>query len=179
MPDYYTIWTDVGLAKLANAEVLGTKVQITHIAVGDGNGLPVTPTQDMTELVNEVWRDSINLLDIHPDHPNWVIVEGKILTTDGGFYIREVGLFDEEGDMVAIGNYPETYKPVLEEGSGQDLYLRLILAVENTEVVELKVDPTLVLATRQYVNDKLDTHDMDPDAHYYLRELSRRMALTL
>jgi len=162
---YYTILTNIGLAKLANAEVTGTKVLITQIAVGDGGGSPVTPTQDMTELVNEVWRDEINLLDNHPEHPNWVVAEGMIPTGDGGFYIREVGLFDSEGDMVAVGNYPETYKPSLPEGSGQDLYLRLIMAVGNVSVVQLKIDPTLIIATRKYVDDEIDEHDADPEAH--------------
>ena len=174
MSQYGMIWTDTGLAKQANAEITGNKVKISQVAVGDGGGAAVTPTQDMTALVNEVWRGGVNLIGIHPDNPNWVKVETKILAQEGGWYVREVAGFDVEGDMVFIGNYAETYKPTLPMGQGLDLYLRLLLATENTSTIELKVDPNVIIASRKWVEEYFENHNIAPDAHEDIRNLIAR-----
>jgi len=150
---FYTILTEIGEAKLANATALGTSLSLTHIAVGDGNGVAITPYQTDAALRNEVWRGVLNSISIDPDNANWIIAEGYIPSTDGGFTVREVALFDAAGDMIAIGGYPDTYKPTLASGSAKDLYIKIIIEVSNTGTVELKIDPAVVLASRKWVDD--------------------------
>lgn len=167
--EFYTILTNIGKAKLANAQVTGKTVNLVEIAVGDGNGDYYEPTESQEELVNEVWRGNLNRIAGSEENPNWIILEAVIPTTDGGFTIREVGVFDDDGDMIAIGNYPETYKPQLSEGAGKDLYVRMILEVSNASSVTLKINPAVVLASRAYVDalfEKVATWfvgDMEPD----------------
>ena len=162
---FYTLWTTAGLAKRANAEVMGTQIQITHAAVGDGNGSAVTPQTSQTELVNEVWRGAVNLIEIDSGNPNWVNIEAVIPASVGDWTIRELGLFDDDGDLVAVGNHAETYKPVLESGMGLDVYLKVTVAVENTDTIELLIDPAVALASRKYVDDKFTTHNTGDDSH--------------
>ena len=135
--EFYTILTNIGKAKLANAQVMGKTVNLIEMAVGDGNGNYYEPTESQEELLNEVWRGNLNQITSDPNNPNWIILEAVIPTTDGGFTIREVGVFDDAGDMIAIGKYPETYKPALSEGAGKDLYVRMILEVSNVSSVTL------------------------------------------
>lgn len=151
---FYTILTDIGKAKLANATALGTTVSLQDIAVGDGGGVEVTPQTSDTALTNEVWRAALNNISIDSSNANWVVAEGYIPSDVGNFTIREVGLFDADGDMIAVGNYPDTYKPTLASGSAKDLYIKVIIEVSDAGVVELKVDPSVVLATRKYVDDE-------------------------
>lgn len=163
---FYTILTNVGKAKIANAIALGTTVQISQIAVGDGGGTYYNPSETQTALVNEVWRGNISRVEPDPNNPNWIIVEAVIPPDQGGFYIREVGIFDSVGDLIAIGKYPETYKPTFtNNNAGKDLVIRCILEVSNASAVELKVDPTTVIATVQSVEDRITHHDQDPNAH--------------
>ena len=150
---FYTILTDIGKAKLANATALGSSVSLSEIAVGDGNGVATSPTTTDTTLVNEVWRAALNNISVDATNTNWIVAEGYIPATDGGFTIREVGLFDVDGDLIAVGNYPDTYKPTLANGSAKDLYIKVIIEVSDAGVVELKIDPSVVLATRKFVND--------------------------
>lgn len=152
MANYYTIWTDVGQSKLANAQSSGTAVAITEMAFGDGGGSAYDPSQGQTSLNNEVYRRSLNDKYVHADNANWVVFEAVIPEDVGDWYIREVGLFDEDGDMVAIGKYPETYKPQVTSGAGKDLYVRMIMQISNSDNVTLEIDPSVVLATRQYVD---------------------------
>jgi hypothetical protein len=156
MADFYTILTTIGKAIIANKVALGGTLNITELAVGDGNGEYYNPSEAQTELVNEVWRDAIKQISIDPDNGNWVVIEAVIPTTVGGWYVREVGIFDEDGHLIAIGKYPETYKPELEAGSGKDLYIRMILEISNASVVNLLIDPAIVLASRKYVDDSLN-----------------------
>lgn len=153
--NFYTIVTKVGLAKIANAQLTTEKVDFATIVVGDGNGSYYNPPSDATVLKNEVWRGTIGSIATDPDNPNWIVVETVIPATVGGFTVRELGLLDAAGDMIAIGKYPETYKPVLADGSSKDLYIRMIIEVANTSVVTLKVDPAVVIASRKYVDDKV------------------------
>ncbi|MCR1314614.1 phage tail protein [Enterobacter sp. BT855] len=149
---YFALLTNIGAAKLAKATALGTKVEITQLAVGDGNGVLPTPNPAQTALVHELRRAPLNMLTVDPANASQIIAEQVIPEDVGGWWIREIGLFDKDGDMVAIANCAETYKPQLQEGSGRVQVIRVILIVSSTEAVTLKIDPAVVLATRQYVD---------------------------
>ncbi|EFF0166322.1 phage tail protein [Escherichia coli] len=152
---YYAVLTNVGAAKLANATALGAQVEITQMAVGDGNGALPTPNPAQTALVHELRRAPLNTLSIDPNNANQIIAEQVIHEDVGGWWIREIGLFDKDGDMIAVANCAETYKPQLQEGSGRVQIVRMILIVSSTAAVTLKIDPSVVLATRQYVDDQI------------------------
>lgn len=152
---YYAIVTSQGAAKIANAAALGTKLNITHMAVGDGGGTLPTPNASQTKLVNEVRLAAINTLSVDPANANQVIAEQVIPENEGGFWIREMGLFDADGTLIAVCNTPETYKPALQEGSGRTQTVRMILIVNSTDAITLKIDPSVVLATRQYADSKV------------------------
>lgn len=149
---FYTITTQVGKAKIANASALGNKVNFTHFALGDGNGGYYNPTENQTVLKKEVWRGAIGQIVVDENNPSWIVLETIIPAEVGGFTIREAGVLDDEGNLLAIGKYPETYKPLLENGSAKDLYIRMILEVANTSVVNLKVDPSIILATKKDID---------------------------
>ncbi|HII2480556.1 TPA: phage tail protein, partial [Escherichia coli] len=152
---YYAVLTNVGAAKLANATAFGAQVEITQMAVGDGNGVLPTPNPAQTALVHELRRKPLNSLSIDPNNANQIIAEQVIPEDEGGWWIREIGLFDKDGDMIAVANCAETYKPQLQEGSGRVQVVRMILIVSSTAAVTLKIDPSVVLATRQYVDDQI------------------------
>ncbi|WP_265449244.1 phage tail protein [Enterobacter hormaechei] len=152
---YYAVLTNVGAAKLANATALGAQVEITKMAVGDGNGVLPTPNPAQTALVHELRRKPLNSLSIDPNNANQIIAEQVIPEDEGGWWIREIGLFDKDGDMIAVANCAETYKPQLQEGSGRVQVVRMILIVSSTADVTLKIDPSVVLATRKYVDDQI------------------------
>ncbi len=154
--EYFAILTAIGEAKHANAAVLGTKVDYATMAVGDGNGVVPMPDRLQTALVHQVRRAPINMADKDPANPAQIIVEQVIPETEGGWWIREAGIFDGDGDLIAVANVPPTYKPQLAEGSGRNQVVRIVLLVANAAVVNLKIDPAVVLATRQYVDSKID-----------------------
>lgn len=159
---FYTILTQVGKAKIANASALGDKVNFKSFALGDGGGNYYNPVESQTELKNEVWRGAIGNVSIDEENSNWIILENIIPASVGGFMIREAGVFDDEGNLIAIGKYPETYKPSIENGSAKDLIIKIILEVSNTSVVTLKIDPTIILATKkdiEVLNNKIDSID--------------------
>ena len=151
---YFALLTHIGAAKLANATATGGHLNITQMAVGDGNGVLPTPSPAQTRLINEQRRGALNALSVDANNSNQIIAEQVIPEADGGWWIREIGLFDADGDLVAIANCPETYKPQLQEGSGRIQTVRMILIVSSAESVTLKIDPAVVLATRGYVDDK-------------------------
>ncbi|EBH3649625.1 phage tail protein [Salmonella enterica] len=151
---FYTLLTDIGAAKLASATALGIPLKITHMAVGDGGGVLPTPSAQQTALVAERRRAALNMLYIDPQNNSQIIAEQVIPETEGGWWIREVGLFDETGALIAVGNCPESYKPQLTEGSGRTQTVRMVLITSNTDNITLKIDPAVVLATRKYVDDK-------------------------
>ncbi|MFM2482787.1 phage tail protein [Celerinatantimonas sp. YJH-8] len=155
MSTFLTILTQVGVAKLANATALGQTLSLTQLAVGDGNGAAVTPEPTQTGLVHEVRRAALNSVSIDPENPNWIICEQIIPPEVGGFTIREVGLFDDADDLIAVGNFPETYKPVLSEGSGRTQTIRMVLEVSSTESMELTLDSSIILATNEYVDQHI------------------------
>ncbi|MDO5940652.1 phage tail-collar fiber domain-containing protein [Burkholderia cepacia] len=154
--EFFTILTTVGRNKLAAATATATPLALTQMAVGDGdNGAYYNPTEAQTTLKHEVWRGAINRLSVDPNNSSWIVAELVIPDDVGGWYVREVGLFDSTGTMIAVGKFPESYKPTLVAGSNKQLYVRMIMEVTNTAAVTLQVDPSIVLATRQYVDDKV------------------------
>lgn len=152
---FYTLLTEIGAAKLASAAALGVPLKITQMAVGDGGGVLPTPSAQQTKLVSEKRRADLNMLYIDPQNSSQVIAEQVIPETEGGWWIREVGLFDETGALIAVGNCPESYKPQLAEGSGRTQTVRMVLITSSTDNITLKIDPSVVLATRKYVDDKV------------------------
>ncbi|EEZ6072155.1 TPA: phage tail protein [Escherichia coli] len=152
---YYAILTNQGAARLANATMLGSKLNLTQMAVGDANGVLPTPDPAQTKLINQKRIAPLNLLSVDPNNQSQIIAEQIIPENEGGFWIREIGLYDDEGVLIAVANCPETYKPQLQEGSGRTQTIRMILVVTNTEAITLKIDPSVVLATRKYVDDEV------------------------
>ncbi len=165
---FKTVITDTGAKKLAQAAAPdGKPVRLTHMAVGDGGGTLPTPDSKQTRLVHEVWRHTVNRVILDATHQNRIIAELVIPPETGGFWIREIGVFDEHGDLIAVGNTAESYKPTVAEGSGRAQTFRTILTVSSTATVALTVDNTMVMATVDYVDDKLKEHEHSrrhPDA---------------
>ncbi|EEV3957099.1 phage tail protein [Escherichia coli] len=165
---FKTVITDTGAKKLAQAAAPdGKPVRLTHMAVGDGGGTLPTPDSKQTRLVHEVWRHTVNRVFLDATHQNRIIAELVIPPETGGFWIREIGVFDEHGDLIAVGNTAESYKPTVAEGSGRAQTFRTILTVSSTATVALTVDNTMVMATMDYVDDKLKEHEQSrrhPDA---------------
>ncbi|HEK0594544.1 TPA: phage tail protein [Proteus mirabilis] len=153
---FFALLTVIGANKLAKATALGTTLKITQMAVGDGGGTLPMPSAEQTKLVNEKRRAGINTLFIDSKNANQIVAEQVIPENEGGYWIREIGLFDDEGSLIAVGNCPETYKPQLQEGSGRTQTIRMILTVSHTESVELKVDPSVILATRESVDNAIE-----------------------
>ncbi|MGN3747531.1 phage tail protein [Proteus mirabilis] len=154
---FFALLTVIGANKLAKATALGTTLKITQMAVGDGGGILPTPDTQQTKLVGEKRRAGLNTLFVDPKNNSQIIAEQVIPENEGGYWIREIGLFDDEGSLIAVGNCPEAYKPQLQEGSGRTQTIRMILTVSHTESVELKVDPSVILATREFVNDAIES----------------------
>ncbi|WP_295466606.1 phage tail protein [uncultured Pseudomonas sp.] len=152
---YYAILTAIGEAKLANAAALNTTLKIAKMAVGDGGGAVPTPTRTQTALAGEWYRAGLNTLSVDPSNSSQIIAELVIPEATGGNWIREMGLYDSDGNLIAVANTPPSYKPQLAEGSGRTQVLRMILVVSSTSAVELKIDPSVILATRQYVDDAI------------------------
>ncbi|EJN0492477.1 phage tail protein [Salmonella enterica] len=165
--EFYTLLTDRGMAKIASALADKKQIHLQKMAVGDGGGQYYEPTASQTNLRHEVWRGEMNTLTVAPNNPNWLIAELVLPEDVGGWYVREVGVFDDEGELIAIGKFPESYKPLLPGGCGKQVCIRLIMEVSNTTAVTLTVDPSIVLATRDYVDARLDEHEHStnhPDA---------------
>ncbi|MFB9160052.1 phage tail protein [Chromobacterium violaceum] len=154
--DFFTLLTAVGKAKLAAAASGGASLKLSQMAVGEGdNGAYYTPTESQTALKSEAWRAGLNHLSTDPANPNWIVAELVIPDQVGGFTIREVGVFDADGALFAVGKFPESYKPVLADGANKQLYVRMILEVSNAAAVTLMVDPSVVLATRGSVDQRI------------------------
>lgn len=165
MSTYFAILTDRGEAKLANAQALGTQVQYSHMAVGDGNGNLPVPDRLQPALVREQYRAGLNELKVDPLNASQIIAELVIPENVGGWWIREMGIYDADGDLVAVANCPPSYKPLLAEGSGRTQVLRMVLIVSSTAAVQLKIDPSVVLATRAYADSLIAVHMAAADPH--------------
>lgn len=175
---YFAILTNQGAARLANAAALGTKLNLTQMAVGDANGTLPTPDPSQTKLINQKRIAPLNLLTVDPTNTSQIIAEQIIPENEGGFWIREIGLYDDAGVLIAVANCPETYKPQLQEGSGRTQTIRMILIVSSTSAITLKIDPSVVLATRQYVDSlvvgmlaKSENGADIPDKQKFLRNI--------
>lgn len=153
---FKSIHTAVGLALMASAEGAGTQIRLTHMAVGDGNGNPTTPNESQTQLVRERFRATVNRIYPNPDQPNMFTAEMIIPATEGGFTIREVGVFDSNGNLFIVGNLPDTYKPTDADGSYSDTVIRVAFMVTNASVVELKIDPNVVVATQSWIINNIN-----------------------
>ncbi|MCM2131463.1 phage tail protein [Larsenimonas rhizosphaerae] len=158
MSQFFTLLTKTGQGLLANAIAYGEPLTIATMAIGDGGGKLPTPDATVTRLVNEVRRGPINQTAVDDDNPNWTVVEQVLPADVGGWTIREVGLYDTDGNLIAYGNYPETYKPQLSEGSSRTQTIRFVMEVTDTSAVTLRIDPSVVMASRQYVDESLKAH---------------------
>ncbi len=166
MPNFYTTLTKLGTAALAAAHANGTTVQFTHLAFGDGNGAFVTPTQNATALVKEIHRVPVSSITQDATNPNWIVFEGVILSTVGGWTVRELGLIGAGGKLLAVGNFPDTYKPVLEdENAARDLTIKMIVEVSAAGAVNMTVDPSVAVATNQSILNAIAQHEAKPDPH--------------
>jgi phage-related tail fiber protein len=156
---YYMLITTTGLVKFSTASITNSKVTITHMAFGDANGATPIPTVGRTALINERTRIAVNSVNQNGTNPNWIEVEAIIPAATGGFNIREVGLY-ADGDLVAYGNYPSTFKPLLTDGTSRILSIKTIIQLDNPTSVNLVIDPNVITATRKYVDDRITFNNM-------------------
>ncbi len=165
---FKTVITTAGAAKLAAATMPGgKKINLNVMAVGDGGGKLPDPEAGQTQLVNEVWRHTLNKISQDNRYSNYIVAELVIPPEVGGFWMRELGLYDDEGTLIAVANMAESYKPELAEGSGRAQTCRMVIIVSSVESVELSIDSTMVMATQDYVDDRLAEHEKSrrhPDA---------------
>ncbi|WP_255562141.1 phage tail protein [Rahnella sp. PD12R] len=159
MSKFKSVVTALGQARIASAIESGKDVNITQLAVGDGNGNATTPSASQTALVHETYRLPLNSIKTDNKNANWIIAEAIIPASVGGFWMREMGLFSSEGELIAVSNMADSYKPTLEEGSGRTQTLRMVITVTDTDAVTLTIDDTLVIATEEYVNNLLAEHE--------------------
>ncbi|BBV55480.1 phage tail-collar fiber domain-containing protein [Escherichia coli] len=165
---FKTVITTAGAAKLAAATVPGgKKVNLSAMAVGDGNGKLPVPDAGQTKLVHEVWRHALNKVSVDNKNKNYIVAELVVPPEVGGFWMRELGLYDDAGTLIAVANMAESYKPALAEGSGRSQTCRMVIIVSSVASVELTIDTTTVMATQDYVDDKIAEHEQSrrhPDA---------------
>ncbi|EGB5695657.1 phage tail protein [Salmonella enterica subsp. enterica] len=165
---FKTVITTAGAAKLAAATMPGgKKINLNVMAVGDGGGKLPEPDAGQTQLVNEVWRHTLNKISQDNRYSNYIVAELVIPPEVGGFWMRELGLYDDEGTLIAVANMAESYKPELAEGSGRAQTCRMVIIVSSVESVALSIDSTMVMATQDYVDDRLAEHEKSrrhPDA---------------
>lgn len=159
---YKTLHTQYGLQRMAAAESTGVPINLTHIAVGDGNGNPVEPSDAQTQLVRERFRATVNRVYQDPSNPLRFTAELVIPATEGGFTLREVGVFDADGGLFVVGNLPETYKPTEADGAYSDTVVRVEFVVSNATVVTLQVDPNVAVATQTWITNNVTAALMIP-----------------
>jgi len=179
---YKTVITKAGAEKLAAATVPnGKKVNFTAMAVGDGGGTLPVPDAGQTKLVNEVWRHGLNKISQDNKNQNYVIAELLIPPETGGFWMREMGLYDDTGTLIAVGNMAESYKPLLDEGSGRAQTVRMVIMVSDIVSVELSIDTSTVIATQEYVDEKIEEHEQSrrhPDATLMVKGFTQLSSAT-
>ncbi|EFB9262858.1 phage tail protein [Escherichia coli] len=165
---FKTVITTAGAAKLAAATVPGgKKVNLSAMAVGDGDGKLPVPDAGQTKLVHEVWRHALNKVSVDNKNKNYIVAELVVPPEVGGFWMRELGLYDDAGTLIAVSNMAESYKPELAEGSGRAQTCRMVIILSNVASVELSIDASTVMATQDYVDDKIAEHEQSrhhPDA---------------
>lgn len=178
---YKAVLTKIGAAKIAAATAGGTKINLTQMAVGDGGGTLPTPDPTQTKLIAEKHRAALNKVIVDPKHKNYLVAELVIPPEIGGFWMRELGLYDEVGALIAVSNMAESYKPLLSEGSGRAQTLRMVVIVSDMDTVNLLIDSSTVLATQEYVDDKLLEHEQSrrhPDATLKAKGFSQLSSAT-
>jgi len=154
MTDFNTILTTLGTSRIATAHAAGLQVDLTQICVGDGNGDYYTLDPDQTELENQVFVADVNRKYVDPENPSWVIIEAVIPADEGPFWIREAGILNDAGELMAVGLFPTTYKPVLSDGCAKSLLIRFYMEVSYVDAVTLSVDESIVYATVGQLNDE-------------------------
>jgi phage-related tail fiber protein len=171
--NYYSILTPVGIAEFVNAQAAGVVVPITHMAIGDGGGAFVTPTETQKTLVREVHRVPISDISVDPDNPNWLVIRGVVPATVGGFTVRELSLIGgvgAGGKTLALCNHPDFYKPMASENTTSELIAKFIMQVSNTSVVSMVVEPSAAIATTTSVANAIAAHlqAVNPHPQYAL-----------
>jgi len=175
--NFYTMLTIIGKNKLSNSVALGSKINFKTLKVGDGKGAYYEPSENQTALVNTVWTGNITSISIDENNSNWVVVETVIPAADGGFFIREAGIFDDAGDLIAISKLAETYKPVVSEGSTKDLVIKIVLEVLNVNSVSLNVDPNVVVATKKDIQVlQVEIDDIREDLSNEIEEIKAEIS---
>lgn len=163
--DFYTLLTNGGKNRIAYSHAKSTILELTSFAVGDGGDGYYDPDVNQSSLINETYRGSISQIYIDPDYENRLIVECAIPAESGGYYIREIGIFDKDRNLFAVGRIPESYKPVEDEGSTRDFYVKVVLEVENLEDRQLIIDSNVSIVSFDYLEKN---HNKDVNAHYRL-----------
>jgi len=161
--DFYTLLTNGGKGRIARSHAENTSLHLTTFAVGDGGDGYYDPDIYQTSLMNETYRGAISKIYVDTDYENRLIVECAIPSDSGGYYIREVGIFDADRNLFAVGRLPESYKPIEEEGSTRDFYIKVVLEVENLEDKQLIIDSNVSIVSFEYLENN---HNQDPNAHY-------------
>ncbi|SFL02731.1 Phage tail-collar fibre protein [Nitrosomonas aestuarii] len=165
MNNYYILLTDVGASRMAVSAATNTPINLTEVALGDGNGNVPLPVASDSTLVNEVYRAGVNSVTQDVENPAWYVIELVLPPEVGGFHVREIGVYDDAGNLIYIGNHPPEYKPVLAEGSTRDTLYKIIVETSNAAEVTLVIEPSLVMATHQYVVNAIADHEAKPDPH--------------
>lgn len=164
---FSTIHTQYGLVAMASAEATGTPINLTHMAVGDGNGNAVSPVDTQENLVRELYRSAVNRVFQDPAKPNRFTAELVIPASVGGFVLREVGIFDASGSLFAVGNLPETYKPTVSDGAFADTVVRMEFLVSNAGAVTLQIDPNVAVATHTWITNNVTAGALIPGGTTY------------
>lgn len=174
MAQFKTIHTTYGLTRMAAAEASGVPINLTHMAIGDGNGNPTTPSEAQTALVREVFRSTVNRVYQDPDEPTKFTAELVVPADEGGWTMREVGIFDNAGSLFAVANLPDTYKPTDAEGAFSDGFVRLVFVVSNATIVTLQVDPNVAVASQTWIINNITPAFLLPGGltHEVLRKVS-------
>ena len=153
MSEYYTIITNLGLAQIATAVSNNSLVNIAKIGVGDSGGNPYDPTAEQTELVNQQWIGDVTNIEVDAENSNWIKIETIIPSSVGGWNVNEAGLYDNAGNLLAVAKLASAYKPIISEGTTRDMRIQIIIEITNPEVVDMTIDPNVIIATRQWVSD--------------------------
>ncbi|WP_419768587.1 phage tail protein [Arcobacter sp.] len=155
--EYFTVLTNIGAQKIAAATAANSTINLSEIAVGDGNGVVPVPDISQEALVNEKFRAPLSELTQDEVNKNHFIARSLVPADNGNFWIREIGIYDVDGDLIAVGNYPETYKSILTDGAAKEVDLIVVFEVANADVVKLEIDPSIVMASQDFVNQKVAT----------------------
>jgi len=159
---YQTIHTTVGLSLMASAEATGSQINLINMAVGDGNGNPITPDPSMSTLVRETYRAAVNRVYQDPNISNKFSAELIVPASVGGFTLREVGVFDSNGNLFVVGNLPDTYKPSTTDGAFSDTVIRVDFMVSNASVVQIIADPNVVVVTQKWISNNVTASTLIP-----------------